>query len=110
MEENKENQRRKFIKNFGLVLGLGAVTTTGALITANHVQKKKGKTTTVLTHEGELVEVDTNDLKPLSKEEYKEVLEEQQKRGKEGIPDRKWVMVIDLSKCRNARACIAACQ
>jgi molybdopterin-containing oxidoreductase family iron-sulfur binding subunit len=31
-------------------------------------------------------------------------------RGREGIAGRRWVMVIDLSKCRNTRRCIAACQ
>ncbi len=26
------------------------------------------------------------------------------------MPGRSWVMVIDLSKCRNARECMKACQ
>lgn len=33
-----------------------------------------------------------------------------QSRGREGISGRRWVMVIDLSKCRNARKCVEACQ
>ena len=33
-----------------------------------------------------------------------------QQRGRDGIAGRRWVMVIDLSKCRNARKCMSACQ
>ncbi|MDP4224651.1 MAG: 4Fe-4S dicluster domain-containing protein, partial [Bacteroidota bacterium] len=33
-----------------------------------------------------------------------------QSRGREGIKGKKWVWVIDLSRCRNARKCVAACQ
>ncbi len=29
---------------------------------------------------------------------------------RKGIPDRKFVMVIDLSKCKNARNCVESCQ
>jgi molybdopterin-containing oxidoreductase family iron-sulfur binding subunit len=32
------------------------------------------------------------------------------KRGREGIPNRRFVMVIDLAKCKNARKCMTACQ
>jgi molybdopterin-containing oxidoreductase family iron-sulfur binding subunit len=37
-------------------------------------------------------------------------LSENQKRGRQGLPGKSWVMVIDLSKCRNARECMKACQ
>ncbi len=114
MEENKnspENKsRRKFIKNLGLAVGVGAVATTGAIVSAHKAEVKKGKTVKVLTQEGEVAEVDTSDLKPLSKKERKEITKKYLARGKEGIPGKKWVMVIDLAKCRNARMCIAACQ
>jgi molybdopterin-containing oxidoreductase family iron-sulfur binding subunit len=60
-----------------------------------------------MTTDGDLVEVDK---KKLTKKERKEKLTELQKRGREGIPGKKWVMVVDLAKCRNARKCMAACQ
>jgi len=41
---------------------------------------------------------------------YKPGVKELQKRGREGIKGKKWIWVIDLSKCRNARKCIEACQ
>ncbi len=114
MEDKKINpkgeSRRKFMKDFGLALGVGAVATGGAIIAAKEVQKKKGHTVKVMTQDGHLVEVDSNELKPLTKEEIKEQESDLLRRGKEGIPGKKWVMVIDLAKCRNARMCIAACQ
>ena len=43
-------------------------------------------------------------------EGYKPGLKDLQKKGREGIKGKKWIWVIDLSKCRNARKCIEACQ
>jgi Fe-S-cluster-containing dehydrogenase component len=109
-ENNKDqnnNSRRKFIRNLGLTVGIGALAGTGAVYTASAVQKRKGEKIAVLTHDGHVVEVDVNDIQALSP---KEQLEENQRRGKEGIPGKKWVMVIDLAKCRNARDCMKACQ
>lgn len=60
----------------------------------------------LLTQDGQLVQVDKNQLRPT----VTEPLDELQKRGREGIPGKSFVMVIDLSKCRNARKCMAACQ
>ena len=102
-EQNKHS-RRKFIRNLGVTVGVGAIAGTGAIYTASKVQKNKVK---VLTQDGHLVEVDANEISPVSK---KEELTAQQKRGKEGIAGKKWVMVIDLAKCRNARDCMKACQ
>lgn len=33
-----------------------------------------------------------------------------QKEGRTGFPDKRWVMVIDLSKCKNEQKCMNACQ
>ena len=32
------------------------------------------------------------------------------KESRKGIPNRKFVMVIDLAKCKNARNCVESCQ
>jgi len=37
-------------------------------------------------------------------------LQENQTQGREGIKNKRFAMVIDLSRCRNARKCVAACQ
>lgn len=40
----------------------------------------------------------------------KEALSELQRRGREGIPGKRWIWVIDLAKCKNAQRCMSACQ
>ncbi|HPD64373.1 MAG TPA: 4Fe-4S dicluster domain-containing protein [Bacteroidia bacterium] len=105
-DSGNDKSRRNFLKNFGLTVGVGALAAGGSLYVANQVQKKKGKKVKVLTQDGQLAEVEATELSLTPKEE----LERNQKRGFEGLKGRKWVMVIDLAKCRNARMCIAACQ
>ena len=98
MEENNTS-RRSFLKKFGLGIGaIGAVSGLGILSSCTDDNEK----VKVLTLDGKLVEVSKSKLKVDSKEIAK--------RGREGMPGKKWVMVIDLAKCRNARKCMAACQ
>jgi molybdopterin-containing oxidoreductase family iron-sulfur binding subunit len=64
--------------------------------------KEPSKKVKVLTEKGEVLEVEEKDLhyvKPASPEE-----------AHIGIPNRKFVMVIDLSRCKNARKCVEKCQ
>lgn len=105
-KEENNSSRRNFIKNIGL---FGVAAATGALAVYAGFdyenKKKKGSKITALTSDNKLIEVDINDI------ELKPVLEltELQKQGREGIKGRRWVMVIDLAKCRNARKCMEAC-
>ena len=55
----------------------------------------------VLTTDGKVVEVPRTSIKPA-----RQFREEARK----GIPGRKFVMVIDLAKCKNARKCVEKCQ
>ncbi len=106
-ESSNKNSRRKFLKNFGITIGAaGIVSGTGAYAVslANEGTEKE----VVMTTNGELVEVDKKSK--LTKKERKEKLSELTKRGREGIPGKKWVMVVNLANCRNARACMNACQ
>lgn len=98
MEENTSS-RRGFIKKFGL--GVGAITAVSGLGILSSCGNDKEKVK-LLTADGQLVEVEKSQLKVDRKK-----LAEQ---GREGIPGKKWVMVIDLAKCRNARKCMEACQ
>lgn len=112
MGENKKDfkssSRRDFLQKIGL-FGSGAVAAGAALYAGRAYEKKKeasGEKVLALTTENELVEVDRNllaEARPLELDEY-------QQRGREGIPGKRWVMVIDLAKCRNARQCMEACQ
>lgn len=108
-ENTTPESRRKFLKDASLV-GVGAVLGGMALYSANlfDKKKKKGNKITALTSDNKLIEVDSESAQAKPDEEL--TLTELQKRGREGIKGRRWVMVVDLSKCRNARKCMSACQ
>lgn len=95
----KNASRRKFLQQLAL-WGGGSVLAGGAIASALHYEhKKKG-----IPHIKEIAE-HTHQLKI-----NKEALTELQRRGREGIPGKRWIWVIDLAKCKNARRCMAACQ
>lgn len=108
-KEDKNSSRRKFLKNFGLI-GTASVAGGLALYSGHEYEKRKikGSRITALTSKGHPIEVHEEDISP--KKAAKLALTELQKKGREGIKGRRWVMVIDLSKCRNARKCMVACQ
>lgn len=106
----EKETRRNFLRTL-FFLGSGAVAGSAGLLAANTFENKKlpGDKIKVLTVNNELVEVDKNDIIKYKKEDNKP-LSELQKRGREGIAGKRWAMVIDLSKCKNARKCMSACQ
>lgn len=106
-KQSEENSRRNFLK-LGLGLGVASIATMAGNKLFSVVRnggKEKGEKVKVLTTDGKLVEVDKNQLsdKFVSKTANR-------KEAKTGIPGRKFVMVIDLAKCKNARKCVEACQ
>ncbi len=102
MSENNgksENYRRDFLKK-SLALGIGTFACNGIFSSCS--TKKTDKTddkVKVLTTDGKLVEVNSSHCEHISPKE-----------ARKGIPNKKFVMVIDLSRCRNARKCISKCQ
>lgn len=108
MSESSENGRRDFLKKGALGVTLAAW---GQLVFScshsghEHVAEEQGDIVKVLTPDGQLVEVDRSHLKhvhhvhPVTYEETRE-----------GVPGKKFVMVIDLARCTNARKCVSACQ
>ena len=104
--ENK-NPRRNFLKTLGLAVGAAGTVTGAGLLSSCSTDEESGEKTKVLTQDGKLVEVDAKSLSVASNED---LLDEYQKRGREGIPGKKWVMVIDLANCQNARECMKKCQ
>lgn len=99
--EKKTNSRREFLKK-GLVAGAGVLATAG-LVEAylDTSAAESGEKVKVLTTDGKIMEVDQAHLR------YPRVSREESKKG---IPGKKFVMVIDLARCKNARACVDACQ
>lgn len=100
--------RRKFLQNLGL-FGTGALAASAALYSGYHYEKSKNKSGSkikVLTPDNRLAEVDVDSLTIADKP----TLTALQLRGRHGVKGRRWVMVIDLAKCQNARKCVSACQ
>ncbi len=103
-DQLKENSRRKFIK-MGLIGGLSAVAGSVALAKLNPAQAStSGEKVKLLTPDGKLVEVDKESIN-----HYPEAYISPEE-SRKGIPHRKFVMVIDLAKCKNARKCVTECQ
>ncbi len=103
--------RREFLRS-GLLLGAGAVAGTGMLAACSGAGEE-GEKVKLMTTDGRLVEVDSTKLQTAGQAEepaYDALLDINQKRGREGLVGHHWVMVIDLSRCKNARKCMAACQ
>lgn len=98
MNEKKREYRRKFLKT-GLLAGAGAIV--GASCSVKEQSDDKVK---VLTTDGTLVEVEQSSL---HKVPYEPV---SPKEARKGIPGKKFVMVVDLGRCRNARKCMIACE
>ena len=106
-KKDSQSNRRKFIANtlkLGTVLaaGTGSSVLAGKKATKEEDEKEKIK---VLTTDGKVIEVDKPDdckIHPCDPPGPKE--------SRKGIPGRKFVYVVDLSKCANARKCIEGCQ
>jgi molybdopterin-containing oxidoreductase family iron-sulfur binding subunit len=103
--ENKNTSRRDF-----LVTGLLASVATGCSgndpFTANADQQvtPSGEKVKLLSADGEIIEVDKAFLKPVPDVPHVSNAEE-----RKGIAGKSFVMVIDLSRCKNLRKCQAAC-
>jgi Fe-S-cluster-containing dehydrogenase component len=120
-KNTNSNSRRDFLK-IGSLIGIGALAAGAAGFAGYQAQKGKGdhglvegedamsnaeQKIKVLTEDGRLAEIKASELSPIKKKEYTNVLQSQ---GREGLAGKHWVMVIDLSRCRNVRACMASCQ
>ncbi|MDH3710158.1 MAG: 4Fe-4S dicluster domain-containing protein [Cyclobacteriaceae bacterium] len=98
--------RREFVKKGAVA---GAITAAGVSAwLKDQGIKEAGEKVKLLSQDGQLIEVDKAFLK-LHAQANSEILAKNTM-GREGIPGRKFVMVVDLSKCNNARKCVTACQ
>ncbi len=98
-----KNSRRDFMRKLGLI---GAAASTGAVVSGfTPIADTNEEYIKVLTADNKLVEIPKSQVKKVKLDT--EVL---QSRGRVGLAGKRWVMVIDLAKCRNARECIKGCQ
>lgn len=112
MDEKNFDRQRKSRRNFLRNLGTASASLAGAsfLITGcsdNKDVSETGEKVKVLSQNNQLMEVNASDISPASLKADKEYLKN---KGRTGIPGRKFVMVVDLAKCKNARQCMKACQ
>lgn len=100
-EDSKSDSRRRFIKNLSTG-SLAAATGLGisSVLSCKDPDEKK---TTVLTPEGKLVQIPESQIEEMVHHGAPP------KEARKGIPGKKFVMVVDLAKCKNARKCIHAC-
>ncbi|MDO9261693.1 MAG: 4Fe-4S dicluster domain-containing protein [Flavobacteriaceae bacterium] len=103
MEDNNKNSRRSFLdKSFKLGL-LGVV---GGVVVSKltDATAQEGEKVKVLTQDGKVVEVDSTAI-----QKAKHAPHAAEYKVREGFPGRKFVMVIDLAKCKNALKCVDSC-
>ena len=102
--EEENNSRRNFLKT-GVITGIAAAGAIGAFeVLSQDTNKKKGDTIKLLSPDGKIVEVDSSEINP----EIPEMVLSQHN-VREGVPGKKFVMVIDLARCKNAGKCKSAC-
>jgi len=105
---NKKNLRRNFLKKLGII-GAGAMagSVIGLESCSSNNSKESGKKVKLLNENNQLVEVDASHLNTPIKDTDLSYLH---KKGREGLAGKKFVMVVDLSKCKNDRKCVKSCQ
>ncbi len=108
MKNNKTNSRRKFLDN-GLkislvtaISGLG-LSKLASKLNAQTENNSSGKME-LMTTDGTIIQVDSSEVMEMDNSKKHEDYNI-----REGMPNRKFVMVIDLAKCKNALKCQTAC-
>ena len=103
-DELIDNSRRSFIKTAAVVTV--ATTACGSLISScSSPASTIGEKVKLLSPDGEIVEIDSAYL---NHQEHMAIVSKLEAR--QGMEGKKFVMVVDLSRCKNARSCITACQ
>ena len=106
MKDNNKNSRRKFLDKglkLGLITAVGGIglTKLASKLTAQ-TESHSGEKMELMTTDGTMIEVDSTEVIKVE-HPHKEY------NTREGIPNRKFVMVVDLAKCKNALACQRSC-
>lgn len=102
-KNSKDDSRRHFLKKLSAG-GVMAASGLGILALDSCKEPSKEKTT-VMTPEGKLVQIPNSEIQELEHHHPAANPDDARK----GIPGKKYVMVVDLAKCKNARKCVSAC-
>lgn len=108
MEEEAEiNQgtRRNFLNTVGVIGAVAACGGSFSCSSGSAHEQATGKKVKLLSPEGEVIEIDESQLRHVHK-----TVGVSTEKSRLGIPGKKFVMVIDLARCKNARKCVSACQ
>ncbi|NNF34607.1 MAG: 4Fe-4S dicluster domain-containing protein [Saprospiraceae bacterium] len=105
IKDQRDKTRRSFVKK-GLVLGALSASTIATSCFKQEGATETGEKKKLLTPDGEIVEVDSGYLKPIPESLCDDPTTDIRK----GVPGKKFVMVIDLSRCNNLRKCHDACE
>lgn len=98
------NSRRNFLKTGLLATAAIAGCTESNPFTPEENVALTGQKVKLLSVDGEIIEVDKAFLKPVP--DLPRISNTEERRG---IPGKKFVMVIDLARCKNLRKCQSAC-
>ncbi len=105
MNENQESTRREFLLT-GILLGMaaGSCNDKSNPFSTSEPVIPSGEKVKLLSVDGEVIEVDRAFLKPVPETPLVSNAEE-----RIGIEGKKFVMVIDLSRCKNLKKCQSSC-
>lgn len=99
MEKGSTKQsRRRFFKK-SVPAAIGAIGGIGILAQSCEQAGNDGEKVSLLSPDGKLVQVDKSSMIPVPTPNPRK-----------GIPGKQFVMIIDLSRCKNARKCVTKCQ
>ena len=101
MQEENQNSRRKFFK-LGIKLSALAAIGPFAIAKALKGSSSSGETVQLMSTDGKIVEVPASEIQEYS-------IKPKDYNPREGFVDKKFVMVVDLAKCKNALKCQNAC-
>lgn len=105
MKEDNNNSRREFIDK-GLKIGLLGAVAAGALKAFNSCKDTAGtagETMELMAVDGTMIQVPVGDVEEVPG------LKGDNYNVREGFPNRKFVMVVDLARCKNAKKCMSSC-
>jgi Fe-S-cluster-containing dehydrogenase component len=108
MENNNKSSRRKFLDKglkISLVTALGGIGLSKIASKLNaQTAEGSGDKMELMTTDGTIIQVDSTEVIEIDHPKH-----DSDDNVREGMPNRKFVMVIDLAKCKNALKCQVSC-